>query len=317
MLNTKDAVRLLGRVLSIATLCSVICVFLFPRYGVHNTGDQFESTLIGDWRGVFTHRTALGHVAGLTMALLICTGRLVWSSNVIRYGFVALSIICIVKAGSSGGFLTAAFVPVALLLTQSLIKLKTARLRGKVLVFLLVAILPLMLFAPQLISGLVFILNKQPDLTGRIPLWNTLLILAREHALLGYGYAAGFIYDIQPRVLAATGTNFGHCHNGYLEVLIAFGYLGLGLCLALMIWLLTATGRLVVAPPAHLGSLSGLPFVIILYTLATNCIESYLIADSNYAVALLPLAAGLATRARLEARDLAALTAGLRRGSHV
>jgi exopolysaccharide production protein ExoQ len=317
VLNTHDTIRLLGRVLSLTTVFSVICVFLFPRYGVHNTADQFESLLIGDWRGVFTHRTALGHVAGFTMALLISTGRLIWSSGVIRYGIVVLSVACIIKAGSGGGFLTAALVPAALLVTQSLIRLKPARLRGMVLVLLLVAILPLMLFAPRLISALLFILNKQPDLTGRIPLWDTLLILAQEHPLLGYGYAAGFIYEIQPRVLAATGSTFAHCHNGYLEVLIAFGYVGLGICFAVIIWLLTATGRLVVAPPPHLGHLSGFPFVIVMYTLGTNCIESYLITDSSYAVALLALAAGLATRARIEARDLDALTARFRRGRHV
>jgi O-antigen ligase len=144
-------------------------------------------------------------------------------------------------------------------------------------------------------------------------LWNTLLVLAQEHPLLGYGYAAGFVYEVQPRVLAATGYTYAHCHNGYLEILMAFGYLGLGICLAVIIWLLTATGRLVVAPPIHLGHLSGLPFIIVMYTLVANCFESYLITESSYAVALLALAAGLATKAKIEVRDLRALTARFRR----
>jgi exopolysaccharide production protein ExoQ len=147
-------------------------------------------------------------------------------------------------------------------------------------------------------------------------LWDMLLVLAQEHLLLGYGYAAGFAYEIQPQVLAATGSLYAHCHNGYLEVLMAFGYVGLGICLAVIVWLLTVTGRLVVAPPAHLGHLSGFPFIVVMYTLGANCIESYLITEGN-AVALLALAAGLATRARIEVRDLHALTARFRRDDHV
>jgi exopolysaccharide production protein ExoQ len=312
MLSTKDAIRLLGRVLSATIVLSVVWVYLFRHYGVHNAADN-QAQVVGDWRGVFSHRTVLGHVAGLTMALLISYGSFIWSSRFFRYGIVALSAACLIGADSGGGFLTAAFVPLGLLLTQALIKLKPAH-RGAALVLILVAILPLMLLAPKLLSAGLAILHKQPNLTGRIPLWDTLLILAEKQPLLGYGYAAGFIYTVQPRVLGATGYAFAHCHNGYLEVLIAFGYLGLGICLAVIIWLLRETGRLVVAPPAHLGRLSGFPFIIVMYALGANCIESFLITESNCAVVLLALAAGLATRARLEVRELSARTAVLRRG---
>jgi O-antigen ligase len=195
--------------------------------------------------------------------------------------------------------------------------LKPARRRSTVLALLLVAILPLMLLIPKLLPTLLFVLNKQPDLTGRIPLWDALLILAQEHPLLGYGYAAGFVYEIQPRVLAATGATYAHCHNGYLEVLIAFGYFGLGICLAVIIWLLKTTGRLIIAPLPHLGHLNGFPFIVVMYTLVANCFESTLITESSFSVALLAVAAGLATRAKIEVRDLRALTASFRRIDHV
>ncbi|MBR1213945.1 O-antigen ligase family protein [Bradyrhizobium sp. JYMT SZCCT0180] len=313
VLSTKDAIRLLGRVLSLATLFSVAWLYLFPYYAIHNSSDYAGNLLEGDWRGIFAHRTVLGHVAGLTMGLLICYGRLIWSSRLFRYGIVALSVACVIGADSGGGILTAAFVPLALVVTQAVIRLKPAH-RGAVLVLMLVTILLLMVLAPKLLSTGLFLLNKQPDLTGRVPLWDTILVMAQEQPLLGYGYFAGFVQLVQPQVLAATGNIYAHCHNGYLEVLIAFGYFGLGICLAVIIWLLRATGRLVAAPPAHLGHLSGFPLTIVIYVLGANCIESMLITESNYAVVLLALAAGLATRARLEARELSARTAAFRRG---
>ncbi len=311
VLSTKDAIRLLGRVLSLATLFSVVCVYLFPYYGLHNSSDFAGAALAGEWRGVFVHRTNLGHVAGLTLALLIAYGSLIWSSRPFRYLTVALSVACIIGADSGGGFLTATFVPFALLVTQALIRVKPAH-RSAILVLMLVTVVPVMVLAPKLLSVGLAVLHKQPDLSGRIPLWDTLLILAGQQPLLGYGYAAGFVYVVQPSVVAATGFAYAHCHNGYLEVLIAFGYLGLGICLAVIIWLLRATGRLVVAPPAHLGHLSGFPFTIVIYVLGANCIESFLITESNYAVVLLALAAGLATRAKLEVRELSARTAAFR-----
>ncbi|WP_157450348.1 O-antigen ligase family protein [Bradyrhizobium sp. ARR65] len=313
VMSTRDAIRLLGRVLSLAILFSVAWVYLFPYYAIHNPSDYAGNTLEGDWRGVFTHRTGLGHVAGLTMALLLCYGRLIWSYRLFRYGIVALSVACLIGADSGGGFLTAAFVPLALLVAQALTRLKPAH-RSSVLVLMLVTVLPLMVLAPKLFSAGLAILHKQPDLTGRIPLWDALLGLAQQQPLLGYGYRAGFDYVVQPQVLAATGTIYAHCHNGYLEVLIAFGFFGLGICLAVIIWLLKATGRLVVAPPAHLSHLSGFPFTIVMYVLGANCIESFLITESNYAVVLLALAAGLATRARLEVRELSAWTPSFGRG---
>lgn len=308
VLNTQDAVRLLGRVLSFIVVLSVVYVFLFPHYGVHNASDFFQSVHAGHWRGVFSHRTALGHVAGVSFGLLICYGRLIWSSRILRYVIMVLSLACIIQAGSGGGFLTAAIFPSALLLTQRLTRIKAARRRRTVLLLLLATTLPLILFVPKLITAGLSVLNKQADLTGRVPLWDTLLVLAQEHLLLGYGYAAGFRDEIQPQILAATGNLYAHCHNGYLEVLMAFGCLGLGILMAVIVWLLTTTGRLVVAPPAHLGHLSGFPFIVVIYALGANCIESYLIIECN-AVSLLALAAGLATRARIEARDLQALTA--------
>lgn len=312
VLSTQDAVRLLGRVLSFIILLSIVYVFILPHYGVHNASDFFQSVHAGHWRGVFSHRTALGHVAGVNLGLLICYGSLIWSSRVFRYGIVVLSIACIINAGSGGGFVTAAIFPLALLVTQRLIRIKSARRRRTVLLSLLATALPLVLLVPKLITVGLFILNKQPDLTGRVPLWDTLVVLAQERPILGYGYAAGFRDEIQPQVLAVTGNVYAHCHNGYLEVLMAFGCVGLGILLAVIIWLLTTTGRLVVSPPTHLGHLSGFPFIVVIYVLGANCIESYLIIESS-AVPLLALAAGLATRARIEARDIHALTASVRR----
>jgi exopolysaccharide production protein ExoQ len=295
LLNSREAIRLIGRVLSLAILLSVAWVLLFPEYGKHNATDFYQAVHAGAWRGIFSHRTILGHIAALTLALLISYGSFIWAPRVIRYTFIVLSVVCVIEANSAGGFVTAAIVPTLLLFTQVFVRLG-ARERALLLMITLVIIVPLILFSSELFRVSLAILNKAPNLTGRTPLWNALLILAQEHFFLGFGYAAGFAYEVQSRVAALTGFQYAHCHNGYLEVLIAFGYVGLGICLTVLIWLLSITGKFVLAAPNHLRYLSGFPFALVMYVVGVNCIESFLITEGTYTVALLALAGGLVAR---------------------
>ncbi|HWX40736.1 MAG TPA: O-antigen ligase family protein [Blastocatellia bacterium] len=297
VMDSRDAVRLIVRALSLAVLLSVAWVFLFPEYGTHNATDYYQAVHAGAWRGIFSHRTVLGNMAALTFALLICYGSSIWASRVIRYTLIVLSIVCVIKANSGGGFLTAAIVPVLILFTQVLAGL-SARGRALLLMTTVTIILPLILFSSDLLTLGLSVLHKQPNLTGRVPLWNALLTLAHEQPFLGFGFAAGFAYEVQPRVFALTGFQYAHCHNGYLEALIAFGYIGLGICLMVLMWLLSNTGKFVLAAPSHLRYLSGFPFVLVMYVAGINCIESLLVTEGTFTVTLLALAGGLVARTR-------------------
>jgi exopolysaccharide production protein ExoQ len=296
VLDPRDAIRLICRILSLAILLSVAWVFLFPVYAMHNVTDYYQAVHAGAWRGIFSHRTVLGNVAALTLALLICYGTFIWPSRVIRYTLVVLSFVCVIAANSAGGFVTAAIVPALLLFTQVLVGL-SARARALLLMTTLAVIVPLILFSSELVALSLSVLNKEPNLTGRTPLWNALLVVVQDQPFLGFGYASGFAYEVQSRVFALTGFQYAHCHNGYLETLIAFGYIGLGICLAVLIWLLSSTGKLVLAAPSHLRYLSGFPFALVMYVVGINCIESFLITDGSYAVVLLAIAGGLVARA--------------------
>ena len=125
--------------------------------------------------------------------------------------------------------------------------------------------------------------------------------------------SAGFVYEVQPRVLAATGYAYAHCHNGYLEVLIAFGYVGLGICLAVIIWLFDGSWAACCRSAHASWSFEwASSFVIVMYALGAKLYRiASLITESCYAVVLLALAAGLATRARLEDRELRERTRSL------
>ncbi|MCL2051999.1 MAG: O-antigen ligase family protein [Lachnospiraceae bacterium] len=72
--------------------------------------------------------------------------------------------------------------------------------------------------------------GKSLELTGRVDLWIYILSMIQEKPLLGYGYR-GFWFA--PEVMMATSRQIswmkagGHAHNGYFEVLLSTGLIGI------------------------------------------------------------------------------------------
>ena len=84
-------------------------------------------------------------------------------------------------------------------------------------------------------------------MTGRVPLWGYLIGLADQRPLLGYGLAAGFTKIVSPQIEGIGYGQFLNAHNGFMEILISFGYVGLALCLALLAWQFWIAARLLIS----------------------------------------------------------------------
>ena len=90
----------------------------------------------------------------------------------------------------------------------------------------------LLFFGVQSIVGVVEsavgLLGRDMTFTDRVPLWNSLMEFVLEHPLTGYGYG-GFWTADRVRAVAAQTIDVTEAHNGYLEVLLAGGLIGIGL----------------------------------------------------------------------------------------
>ena len=64
--------------------------------------------------------------------------------------------------------------------------------------------------------------------TDRVPLWNSLMEFVLECPLTGYGYG-GFWTSDRARAVAAQTIAVTEAHNGYLEILLAGGLIGIAL----------------------------------------------------------------------------------------
>jgi exopolysaccharide production protein ExoQ len=88
------------------------------------------------------------------------------------------------------------------------------------------------LFLPE--SGLVQSLGRDPTLTGRTAIWTAVISLVR-HPLLGAGFESFWTGDRLTRVwLLIKEPGIQEAHNGYLEVYLNLGWIGVSL-LALVI----------------------------------------------------------------------------------
>jgi O-antigen ligase len=77
--------------------------------------------------------------------------------------------------------------------------------------------------------------GKDATLTGRTDLWHDLFIMGQRHALFGAGYEGFWTSSTRLQLLAFYPWGPGQAHNGYIEIWLNLGLVGLVL-FALMVW---------------------------------------------------------------------------------
>jgi O-antigen ligase len=78
--------------------------------------------------------------------------------------------------------------------------------------------------------SLLTALGRDATLTGRVPLWNFMLTtLLKENPILGLGHSAFFddYGKYMPKVRSVVGWGMAHGHNGYLDLMLSVGIVGL------------------------------------------------------------------------------------------
>jgi O-antigen ligase len=172
----------------------------------------------------------------------------------------------------------------------------TQRLTLLVLCFGIVGLLSA--FSNDLANVALTALGKDPDLTGRTEYWDVLWQMMAGHWTLGYGYFSGFL-SLESVIAEATKENFGSTHNGYLDILVSLGIVGLTLGLAYLLWLFVKGIDFILRGPERLGRLRVFPICIVVYALQHNLVESSILAGNTLVPLVLAVAAGSLARANL------------------
>ncbi len=227
MLSYRTAMSILCTWFAAILLLDWLAIPLLAQ-AVHQPG-EIDKALVGNWRGIHTHKNEAGAFCALAALVFIdkaWRGR----SYIIAPALVMLSLAFLVMTSSktSGGLvLVAAMAGVVFDLGYRNPTLRAVAL-GTIACGLLLAVVAFGDQAPELLA----VFEDPASLTGRVQIWPVLLSYAAAHPFLGSGYGsfwaigdASPVYESGARWL----TTISHAHNGYLDLLVQTGLVGLAL----------------------------------------------------------------------------------------
>lgn len=223
-----EAMKLLRTCIIVLAIMSVIAVVLAPNLAI--SYDNHE----GSWKGVFAHKNTLGAVSSL--GIVLCFGLHIacrmapWRS----IASIALLALTLFQSGS----LTALLVAVA----SCAVGFTWLRTSGRGRQAWRPAFLALGLFVTASMLAVVDLevvaesFGKDSTATGRLPLWTAVWSQIMDRPWFGYGYSAFWSGVEANRGFVSRSVGFAvtHPHNGYLELVLAFGIpIGIGIVLAI------------------------------------------------------------------------------------
>jgi exopolysaccharide production protein ExoQ len=261
--------RAILRTAFVALAFATIAVVAFaPSIGLdHSPGHAV------DWQGVFTQKNACGRIMVLATAVLLFGERL----TALRALSLALFLFVLVMSGSRGAWI----VEIALLLLWFALQLArriSARARTAVAVAAPLVIAAFVAAAAWLYSHFAGLFGRDLTLSGRTAIWAQVARFIARRPLAGYGYDAFWRGLTGPSLQIDAAVHFvvEHAHNGFLEILLELGVLGLALFIlswiraGIRLWPLWRRGRIaeIAFPLAFL-------VLIVLYDLDENTLLIY------------------------------------------
>jgi O-antigen ligase len=212
-----ERLDLLSKVFHVLAILSVIFVIFLPQYGISTAAHS------GAWAGVFNQKNELGSV--IALGILVDWYRPM--QKLPRCFWLAVYGVLLMKSNS---------ISPTMALLFTLLSVKTFqifRMRYRVRPLAMVLMMPVVgtiLLAIAAPSGLLqYASGRSADLSGRTELWRKLLPAVSLHPLFGYGYgdfwggASKEFYDLTRKIEWVPM----YSHNGYLEMVISLGIVGL------------------------------------------------------------------------------------------
>lgn len=219
----QTMLRMLGFVWITVTILSFLTGLLNPSFGVMN------EIHVGAWKGLYYEKNQMGgHMARAAflcgfLFLMDRKGRYFWGCGVAICSLMVL--LSTSKTSLLGLMLGIGILFVAAWMKRGIRTGLTSMWLGVIVVGLFAGI---MVFAPEIIFAA---LGRDPSLTGRTDIWFVLAEMIGQRPWLGYGYGAFWAPDSEQAywVQEILEWDAPTAHNGWLEVAIATGLIGLSL----------------------------------------------------------------------------------------
>jgi O-antigen ligase len=214
-----EQLRLLSWMFALVVSSSLLVVIFLPQYGIDH------GAFSGAWQGAFQQKNMLARA--MVLATVVFYSVRPSGGRWIRWIGIVVSLCLLAASRSVTGVLV-------LILTMAALQLvRTARFNLTFLVPVITGVsalgiaLAFLIYAGQ--SDLLALLGRSMTLTGRTDLWHAALVSISRRPWLGYGFNA-FWAGMQGgsySVLLSVGWYVKHSHNGFLDLSLDLGLLGL------------------------------------------------------------------------------------------
>lgn len=221
--------RIIIIVFLISIFLSFVFVYFVPTWGLQ----KIEGEMV--WRGVFDHKNRLGRVASLTFLLFLILKIIKTPKDVIISALYMLaSLVLLIYSRSA-----TSLVLTVLLSAVAIYCMFARRIRKDLLAFIVISFLVIGIVSVIFISNyesFFALFGKEASLTGRLPLWERAFSMGLKKPILGYGYSSFWLGWDGPSAYVWEGIHWRplHGHNGYLDIWLDLGIVGLIILLIMM-----------------------------------------------------------------------------------
>jgi exopolysaccharide production protein ExoQ len=226
----KELLRIVSSAMFILMIISLFIGLLLPGYNAKIINSSLA------WSGVFGHKQDFGPYmgfAGLTFLINYFDRR---SNRWFALFGLALAIILIFLSKSATALI---IFCVALNIMIMYKVIKQVKHRGILLLTLLAIYVSVLVVVAVNIEIIVGLLDKNLELNGRTPIWTLAIESALKRPWLGHGYQGFWTSEASNYVIAntwaiasegfRTGDTTFHSHNGYIDLFLDLGAIGLSL----------------------------------------------------------------------------------------
>jgi O-antigen ligase len=236
------------------------------------------------WSGILGHKNQFSFIMAQTAVLWLMQAFYSPKQRYLSIGFVLLSLFALQKGGSGASkVLTVALI--SLWGYFGFVKrLKVQWAFVSVILFMIVSICLTLIITENLEFIVVDTLNKDLTLTGRTDFWPIIIDKINQHPVFGYGMA-GFWQPWRGAenpgsgiIVAKTQFQPMHSHNGFLDLALDLGWLGLSL---FAFSFFNNVAKAVVYLTRNRLPQAGLPLLLLTYILMTNFTETGLLGVTS------------------------------------
>lgn len=263
--SVRHQIRILLIAFFIIWIGSLILIFVQPEYGIMSGLDA------GRWRGGFINKNLFGRFLSLFLILLMLYTLTMNKGNLLLWGSIFGIGPCLIFTESVTAWLVTGSMVGVLIIQRTTLR-KNARFVVPFFFLALALFLVISIFVINNIDGLFNFLERDMSLTGRTSLWSASLKMLLEKPWLGYGYSSFWYNRSGARGLMPLQFDWApHSHNGFLDLGLDLGIVGVGLYAITFVALLVKSLKL----SKHNASLeSSWPLLYFVFILLNNFTES-------------------------------------------